>query len=91
VTAAGVPSLPAAKPSNFTEIYAQCGKDPLLPGGDSARQAVPSAFLKDETVEVRRLQTTTLGAYAVLAPSEAAARSTMDTLRSPTFPVALPG
>lgn len=85
LTAADVPNLPTAKPSNFTEIYAQCGKDTLLPGGDNARQAVPSAFLKDETVEVRRLQTTTLGAYAVLAPSEAAARSTIGTLRSPTF------
>jgi hypothetical protein len=85
LTAAEVPNLPTAKPSNFTEIYAQCGKNPLLPGGNDPRQAVPTAFLKDETVEVRRLQTTSLGAYAVLAPSEAAARSTMDTLRSPAF------
>jgi hypothetical protein len=85
LTPADVPNMPAAKPSNYTEIYAQCGKNPLLPGGDDPRQAVPSAFLKDETAEVRRLQTTTLGGYAVLAPSEAAARSTIDTLRSPAF------
>ncbi len=85
LTPADVPNMPAAKPSNYTENYAQCGKNPLLPGGNDPRQAVPSAFLKDETAEVRRLQTTALSAYAVLAPSEAAARSTMDTLRSPAF------
>ena len=85
LTPADVPNLPTAKPSNYTPIYAQCGKNPLLPGGDDPRQALPVAFLKDETVEVRRLQTTALGAYAVLAPSEAAARSTMDTLRSREF------
>lgn len=85
LTPADVPNLPTAKPSNYTETYARCGKNALLPGGDDPRQAVPSAFLKDETAEVRRLQTTALGAYAVLAPSETAARSTMDTLRSPAF------
>jgi hypothetical protein len=85
LTAADVPTLPSAKPSGYTEIYAQCGKNPLLPGGTDPRQAVPSAFLKDETAEVRRLQTTALGGYAALATTEAAARSTMGTVRSPAF------
>lgn len=84
-TAADVPGMPPSSPTNFVPIYAKCGKSPLLPGGDDPRQATPLAFLKDETVEVRRLQTTALGAYAVLAPTEAAARSVMDTVRSPAF------
>lgn len=89
LTPADVPNLPAAKPSNYTENYAQCGKNALLPGGSDPRQAIPSAFLKDETAEVRRLQTTALGAYAVMAPTEAAARSSMNTLRSPEFRMCL--
>ena len=84
-TAADVPGMPQASPTNFVPLYARCGSNQLLPGGGDPRQATPLAFLKDETVEVRRLQTTALGAYAVLAPTEAAARSAMDTLRSPAF------
>ena len=86
LTPADVPNLPSiAKPSNYTETYARCGKSPLLPGGTDPRQAVPSAFLKDETAEVRRLQTTALGSYAVVAANDAAARSTMGTARSQEF------
>jgi hypothetical protein len=84
-SAADVPGMPQSSPTKYDPIYAQCGKSALLPGGDDPRQAVPVAFLKDETVEVRRLQTTALGGYAVLAPTEAAARSVMGTVRSSAF------
>jgi hypothetical protein len=84
-TAADVPSMDPGRPSGFAAKYAQCGRNPLLPGGDDPRQAVPLALIKDETAAVRRLQTTALGAYAAMAPTEAAARSAMDMLRSPEF------
>jgi hypothetical protein len=83
--AADVPGMAPASPNNFAARYAQCGKNPLLPGGDDPRQAVPVAFLKDETAELRRLQTTALGAYAALTPTEAGARAVVATLRSPEF------
>lgn len=88
-TATEVPGLKTGNPSNFVPIYARCGSDPLLPGGEDPRQAVPVGFVKDETAEVRRLQTTALGAFAALAPTEAAARAAMETLRSRDFRVCL--
>jgi hypothetical protein len=85
LTAADVPSMATAKPAGFFEIYARCGRNQLLPGGTDPRQATPVAFIKDETAEVRRAQTTILGAYAALAPSEDAARAVVATVQSRDF------
>lgn len=85
LTAGDVANMPPAKPAGFFEIYAQCGKSQLLPGGADPRQATPIGFLKDETVELRRAQITSLGAYAAMAPTEDAARAVLATLQSREF------
>ena len=82
---ADVPSLPPAAPPARNRLYAQCGLNPLLPGGDDPRQAPPAGFLKDETAEVQSPQTTAVASYAVLAPNEEVARVVMATLRAPEF------
>lgn len=85
LTPADVPNLPPAGPSGYNRLYARCGLNPLLPGGDDARQAPPAGFLKDETAELKMLQTTAVASYAVLAPNEEVARVVMATLRAPEF------
>ncbi len=85
LTPADVPSLPPAAPSSFNRVYARCGLNPLLPGGDDPRQAPPAGFFKDETAEAKMPQTTAVASYAVLAPNEEVARVAMATLRAPEY------
>jgi len=85
LTPADVPSLPPAPPPAYNRIYAQCGVNQLMPGGDDPRQAPAVGFLKDETAEVRRVQTTAVGSYAVIALTEQAAEVVVATLKSPEF------
>ena len=85
LTAGDVPTMATAKPAGFFEVFARCGRNQLLPGGSDPRQATPIGFLKDETAEVRRVQTTALGAYAALAPTEQAARAVLSVVQSPEF------
>lgn len=82
---AEVPSLPPAAPPAHNRFYAQCGVNPLLPGGDDTRQAPAVGFFKDETAELRRPQTTTVASYAVLAVNEQTAKVVLATLRAPEF------
>lgn len=82
---AEVPDLPPGAPSDLNRLYARCGANQLMPGGDDPRQATPAGFVKDESPEVRRVQTTMVGSYAVVAPNEQAAKVVIATLRSPEF------
>ena len=82
---ADVPNLPPGAPSLYDRFYARCGVDPLMPGGDDPRQAPPVGFVKDDSAEVKRAQTTTVGSYSVVAPNEEAAKVVIATLRSPEF------
>lgn len=91
LTQADVPRLPLSRPTNHAEAYRECGKSQLLPTGGDPRQARPAGFLKDETAELRRLQTTGVASWAVLAPTEAEARAVMDLLRRPDYATCLEG
>jgi len=82
---AEVPNLAPAGPPSHNRLYAQCGVNPLLPGGDDPRQAPAPGFFKDETAEVKRAQTTAVASYAVLAPDEQVAKVVLATLRAPEF------
>ena len=77
-TPADVPSLPPAGPPARNRLYAQCGLNPLLPGGDDPRQAPPAGFLKDETAEAQSPQTTAVAS----SPRSVLSVSTLGNLLS---------
>ncbi len=85
LTPADVPTLAAATPSALDGLFARCGASSLLPGGDDPRAATPTAFFKDETADVKRVQMTAVASYAALGLTEDAARVALSTLRSPEF------
>jgi len=79
----GFVTLP--KPSNWPQVYAECGgDDTLLPGGTSGGHGVIT-FYRDDTVQLRKLQVDGVESYAVLADTEAEAQRTMGVLADPGF------
>jgi hypothetical protein len=83
--AGDVPSLSPSTPTGYASVYVECTHNQLLPTGNDPRQATPSGFLRDETAEVRRVQTTGVASWAVLAPSDDKAREVPELLRRPAM------